>query len=71
MAKKIQFDDKEYSLEDLSIQAQNTLSLMDFVNGRIQELNNMHALLMRAKNSYISGLRSEMLSNKAGLHFDD
>jgi hypothetical protein len=58
-------------LEDLSTQAQNTLSSMDFVNGRIQELNNLRALLMRAKNSYISGLKSEVLSNKAGLHFDD
>jgi hypothetical protein len=71
MAKKIQIDDKEYLLEDLSTQAQNTLSSMDFVNGRIQELNNLRALLMRAKNSYISGLKSEVLSNKAGLHFDD
>ena len=37
----------------------------------MHELANESALLVRAKNSYISGLKKEIISNKSGLNLDD
>jgi hypothetical protein len=71
MVKKIKLDDKEYSVENLSDQGKATLASLQFINGRLQEITDMQALLQRAKTSYIAGLKKEVLSKKAGLLFDD
>ena len=71
MNQKIKFDDKEYSVENLSDQGKATLLSLQFANSQIEELNNMQALLQRAKNSYVDGLKREMISDKAGLLFGD
>ena len=69
MGQKIKLDDKEYEIENLSVQGQATLVSLRFATTRMHELNNMQALLQRAKNSYVGGLKQEMLSAKAGLQF--
>jgi hypothetical protein len=66
MGQKIKFDDKEYDGEKLSDQGKATLLSLKFATVRIEELNNMQALLQRAKNSYVESLKQEMLSSKAG-----
>ena len=71
MVKKIKLDDKEYEVENLSNQAKETLASLEFVNARTQELNNMQALLHRAKNSYIESLKQEMLSSKSGFLIEE
>jgi hypothetical protein len=71
MANKIKLDDEEYSFEDLSDVAKSTLTLYQFADLKLKELNNMLALLQRAKNSYMDSLKKEMLSDKAGFLFDD
>ena len=71
MGQKIKFEDKEYEVEDLSGQAKKMLALLKFVTSRIQETNNMHALLQKARSSYIKSLKQEMLSNKAGVLFGE
>jgi uncharacterized protein YydD (DUF2326 family) len=71
MDQKIKFEDTEYEVENLSDQAKEILALLKFVTSRIQETNNMHALLQQAKNSYIKSLKQEMLSSKAGVLFGD
>ena len=71
MGQKIKFEGKEYELEKLSDQAKLTLTSMQFADIRLKELNNMQALLQRAKNSYVEDLKQEMLSSKAGLLFTD
>ena len=71
MSQKIKLDDKEYDVSDLSENAKATLASLQFATQRIQELNNMQALLVRAKNSYVEGLKREMLSNKAGYLLED
>ena len=71
MDQKIKIDDKEYDIENLSDQGKATLISLQFVTERIQELNNMQALLQRAKNSYVESLKKEMLSSKAGFLVDD
>jgi len=71
MATKVKFDDKEYDVNDLSDNAKAQLGSLTFVDEKLKELNNMHALLMRARNSYVEGLRRELISDKAGLLLDD
>ena len=71
MANKINLDGEVYSLEDLSDVAKSTLTSYQFAALKIKELNNMLALLQRAKSSYMDSLKKEMLSDKAGFLFDD
>ena len=71
MGQKIKLDDKEYEAENLSDQARATLALLQFATTRMRELNNMQAVLQRAKNSYVDSLKKEMLSNKSGLLFGE
>lgn len=67
MGQKIQLGDQEYDIENLSEQAKSTIANLKFATNRIQELNNIQALLQRAKSSYIESVKKEMLSSKAGL----
>ena len=71
MAKKIKLDDKEYDASNLSDQGKAALVSFQLTTNRLNELNNMHALLQRAKNSYIDSLKQEILSQKAGYLLDD
>lgn len=71
MSKKFKLDDKEYEVDNLSDASKKTLLSLQFTSERLQELNNMKALLQRAKNSYVDGLKKEMLSHKAGYLFDE
>ena len=71
MSQKIKLDENEYDVEKLSTQAKQTLASLNFSNNRITELNNMLALLVRAKNSYIDSLRSEVVAKKSGFNFNE
>ena len=71
MGRKIKLGDKEYEIENLSDQAKATVAYMDFTTSRLKELNNMQALLTRARNSYIDSLKNEMIAEKAGFHFGE
>ena len=71
MAQKINIDNQEYDLTDLSDQGKANLLSLQFTNERLQELSNMQALLQRAKNSYISSLKKEIISQKAGYIIDE
>ena len=71
MGQKIKLDDREYDVENLSDQSKATLDSLQFTTSRLEELNNMQALLQRAKNSYLDSLRKEMLSSKSGFLFGD
>jgi len=66
VVKKIKFDGKEYDLSELTEGARAQFASLQFVEEKLKELNNMQALLQRAKNSYVDGLKKEMISNKAG-----
>tara|TARA_B100000902_G_C26685637_1_gene609930 strand:+ start:328 stop:546 length:219 start_codon:yes stop_codon:yes gene_type:complete len=71
MSKKIKIDDKEVAIDDLSQGARQYLSSLEFSNLRVQELQNMQAILRRAKQSYIDSLKQEMLSKKSGFLFEN
>ena len=66
---KIKLDDKEYDVEVLSAKAQQLTADLQNITARIQETNNMIAILTKAKRAYIADLKSEMLSAKAGFDF--
>ena len=71
MSQKIKLDDKEYDLNELSETAQANLRHIEFINGRIKDLQNNEVLLNRERSGYIEDLKKEILSNKAGIIFDD
>ena len=66
---KIKLDDKEYDVAELSDRARKLAVELQIVSARIQETNNMIAILTKAKRAYIAELKSEMLSAKAGFDF--
>lgn len=71
MGQKFKLEDKEYDVENLSDQAKATLASLQFTTTRMQELNNMQALLRRAKISYMETIKQEMVASKAGLLLGD
>jgi hypothetical protein len=71
MTQKFKLDDKEYGVENLTASAKTSLISLKFATNRIQELNNIVALLQRAKESYLDSLKREILSSKAGFNFNN
>lgn len=70
-ARTIRLNEQDYNVENLSTQGKVVLESFEFTNRKLTELNNMQALLQRAKNSYVDSLKKEILSNKAGIILDD
>lgn len=68
---KLRIDDRDYELDELSDRAKQLTAEVQKVSERINEAQNMVAILMKAKKAYIADLKSEMLSAKAGLMFGD
>ena len=68
---KIQIDGIEYNLDDPSERVKNLVIELQKIDLRIQESQNMSAILTKAKKAYIADLKTEMLAAKAGLHFGD
>ena len=69
--KKIKIDDVDYEIDQLSDNAKKNIASLNFVTKRLEELSNVRALLLRAKQSYIDGLKKEIISDKSGLLFGD
>lgn len=71
MAQKFKLDEKEYDVSELNENSRAQLTSLTFVDEKLRELKNMHALLQRAKNSYVESLKKEVISDKAGFLLDD
>ena len=71
MDQKIKLDDREYVIDSLNENAKEKVASLQFVSLRLQELSNLQAVLQRAKNSYVSGIKKEVLSNRSGLLIED
>ena len=71
MGSKIKIDGKEHDTDQLSEVGLTSLSLLTFVDAHVQEMTNNLALFQRAKQSYLSSLKNEIISGKAGFLFDD
>lgn len=71
MTNSINIDGKELNLDSLSENGTKMLQLHQFSSAKIDELNNVLALLSKAKKGYIDTLKKEMISQKAGYLLDD
>ena len=71
MSQIINFDGVEYDADLLSDDGKKLLASYQHVNAQLQEAINMSAILTRAKNSYISELKAEMVKGKTGLDLSD
>ena len=71
MVQKINIDDREYDIDKLSDTAKNFFEQLRGLDMAINEKNNLSSVLLKAKKAYISDLKSEMLSQKAGFDFSD
>ena len=71
MSQKIKLGDKEYDVDRLSENGRALLELFKFASSRAQELSNLQAVLQRAQNSYLKSLKKEVISNKAGILFEE
>lgn len=71
MGSKLKLNDTEYDIENLNDQQKSMVTMLKFANNRIQELDDIQALLQRAKKSYVDSLKTEMLSKKAGILLGD
>ena len=67
----LKFDDKIYDISSISEKAKSLRQTLEDVELRLRELRNMHAVLTKAKNAYISDLKVEILHVKSGLTIDD
>lgn len=71
MGTTYKIDDIEFQESDLSEAGKGHLTALNFANARLAELNNLHAVLNRAQNSYIATLKQEIIAKRGGLLFDD
>ena len=71
MTKIIKLGEKEYEVDNLSDNAKAALTALQFSDSRILELQNILAIMQRAKKSYIESLKKEMIAEKAGFLLDD
>ncbi len=69
MTGTVRIDGKDYDLSSLTEEAKAQLAMIQFGDARIAELKNMHALLTRAKKSYIDGLEREIIKARTGVDF--
>jgi hypothetical protein len=71
MGQTFNIGDKQYNVDELSVEGMRQFEALKFVTQRMEELQKNKALLQRAKNSYFNSLKNEILSDKAGLLIED
>ena len=71
MKQRFKFEDVEYSSDNLSKDNVKQLMQLQFIQGKLQELQDNSALLNKAKNGYIEDLKNEIVSGKLGLDLGD
>lgn len=67
MTRSFQMDGVTYDSDILTPEGKALLARLTFVEGRILEMKNQHALLTRAKNAYIADLKTEIVHSKSGV----
>ena len=67
MTKRFRIEGGEYDIEQLSQQGRDLCERLNFTQSSLQELNNMLAVLSKAKNAYISDLKTEIVRGRTGV----
>ncbi len=63
--KKITIDNVEYKLDDLSDEARAQLANIQFVEARLQQLNNEWAVSDTARIGYTNALKADLVKNES------
>lgn len=71
MTNKIVLDGKKYIPSEMSEKAKNIVQQLNQLEEKMKDRQSMFAVLNRAKNAYISDLKSEILSTKSGFNFSE
>ena len=71
MSHKIKLDGSTYEIDEITEELKAKLDALEFTTKKLLELNNMRALMQRAKNSYMKSLKTEIMSMKSGLNLGD
>ena len=67
---KIVIDGVEYSATEINERSNKIILQVQEIERRVKELENLMAVLIKAKRAYISELKSEILSAKSGFDFE-
>ena len=67
MIKTFKLDGKEYSVDILPESGKRIVTGLQDIETEIKEKTNLIAIFNKAKNAYIAEIKSEILSQKAGL----
>ena len=71
MSNKFKFDGNEYDSDKLSKTGKEIFNKLMGIDLTVNEKKKLLEFLFRAKKAYMSDLKSEMLSQKAGFDFSD
>ena len=64
---EIEIEGTKYDTEELSSKALEILKYLTFSELKLREMSNRNALMIKAKNAYISDLKREVIKNKSGI----
>jgi hypothetical protein len=67
MSNKIEIEGIEYNTEEFSPKALEILKYLTFSELKLREMSNRNALMIKAKNAYISDIKREVIKNKSGI----
>ncbi|WP_037296356.1 hypothetical protein [Roseobacter sp. AzwK-3b] len=75
MIKTLKLDDQDYDVSTLSEAGLANLAQFQHVTSQLQEAQNLHAVLTKARHAYIADLKNEIVKGKSGVDlsalFDD
>ena len=67
MMKRFRLDGAEYDVNALSTEGRALVERLTFAHLQVQTLSNQQALLTKAKNAYITDLKSEIVQGRTGV----
>ena len=67
MVKTLQIDNKDFDVSKLSDAGRKILSNYMYVVKQLQAAENMHAVLIKARNAYMADIKNEMIQGKSGV----
>lgn len=70
LGKNFRIDGMVFSVDLLNLKGRELLAKLEFANKSLEELHNDLALMNKAKKSYISDLKSEIIQSKAGINLE-
>ena len=71
MAFKIIVNDKEYEIDNVSGDLKRQIEALNLTEKKLKEKANMLSIFNRAKNSYVTSLRDEILGSKTGFFIEE